>query len=113
MLPKMLAQSTFAAQPDVVARQREIMLACPPATIANACAAMRDRLDFTPLLATLPCPLQVIVGEHDAIAPPEVSRAIVAAAKGARLDVIDEAGHMAPLEQPAAVAEAVFAPSPP
>lgn len=113
MLPKMLSPATFAAQPDVVARQREIMLACPPATIANACAAMRDRLDFTPLLPTLECPLQVIVGEHDAIAPPEVSRAIVAAAKGARLDVIEAAGHMAPMEQPKAVAEAILSPSPP
>lgn len=109
MLPKMLAPATFAAQPDVVARQREIMLACPPGTIANACAAMRARADFTPLLATLPCPLQVIVGESDAIAPPEVARAMAGAAKGSRLDVIEAAGHMAPMEQPKLVAEAIEA----
>ena len=109
MLPKMLAAATFAAQPDVVARQREIMLACPPGTIANACAAMRDRADFTPMLATLPCPLQVIVGESDAITPPEVARAMASAVKGSRLDVIEAAGHMTPMEQPKAVAEAIEA----
>lgn len=108
MLPKMLAPATFAAQPEVVSKLRDIMLACPPGTIANACAAMRDRADFTPMLASLPCPLQVIVGQHDAIASAEVARAIAGAAKGARLDVIEEAGHISPLERPDVVAEAML-----
>jgi pimeloyl-ACP methyl ester carboxylesterase len=103
----MLSPKTFADRPEIVARQREIMLACPPGTIANACAAMRDREDFTTELALLPCPLQIIVGEDDAIASADVARAMHEAAKGSRLDVIPNAGHMAPLEQPAAVASAI------
>lgn len=108
MLPKMLHPDAYAQRPQVVERQRSIMMDCPPKTIEQACAAMRDRRDFTGELARLPCPLTIIVGEKDAIAPVEVARAMHAAAgPKSKLHVIPGAGHMAPLEQPEATAAVI------
>ena len=104
MLPKMLAPQTQASAPIIVARLKGLMLDQSPLTIAAACAAMRDRRDFNGALATLACPLQIIVGEADAIAPLSVATAMHDATKGSRLDVIEGAGHMAPIERAERVA---------
>jgi pimeloyl-ACP methyl ester carboxylesterase len=50
-----------------------------------------------------------VVGEHDAITPPAEAAAMAAAIPGARLVVAPGAGHMTPMEQPAAFAAALAA----
>lgn len=107
MLPKMLHPDAYTLDPAVVERQREIMSAQKPQTLKCACAAMRDRPEFFSHLPKLSVPLQVIVGEGDVIAPPDVAKKIAEMTPGARLDIIAGAGHMAPLEKPAEVAEAM------
>lgn len=106
MLPKMMGAKPDAAKK---ARLTEIMHACPAGTIANALMAMRDRPDYTPDLATMSVPLLVITGAEDAIAPVEVGRAVAKAAPQGKFVEISGAGHMAPLEQPSAVAGAIRA----
>jgi pimeloyl-ACP methyl ester carboxylesterase len=48
----------------------------------------------------------VIVGEHDALTP-LVDADHMAAAAGAALTVVPDAGHMSPIEHPRAVADAL------
>src|SRR5688500_126739 len=67
MMPKMLAPGAGNQRPDLARHLRLIMEACPPRTIANALAAMRDRPDRTHDLPSIPVPALIIVGEHDAI----------------------------------------------
>jgi pimeloyl-ACP methyl ester carboxylesterase len=43
----------------------------------------------------------ILVGEQDAVTPPERSQEMAAAIAGARLVVVPECGHMCVLEQPA------------
>lgn len=106
MLPKMMGSKP---DPAKKAKLTEIMHACPATTIANALMAMRDRPDYTPDLATMSMPLLVITGAEDAIAPVEVGRSVAKAAPTGKFVEIAGAGHMAPLEQPAAVAGAIRA----
>ena len=54
-------------------------------------------------LAQVRCPVLVVCGEDDQIAPPEASRDIVGLAPNARLELIPRCGHMLTMEQPAAV----------
>jgi pimeloyl-ACP methyl ester carboxylesterase len=69
---------------------------------------MRDRVDSTPLLSTLEgVPALVIVGQEDQITPPDRARAMADALPPARFVSIPGAGHLSPLEQPAAVTEAL------
>jgi len=104
MLPRLLAPGAAQRIPQVVERVRGMMLAAPVAGIAGAIAAMRDRSDAAALLATLDdLPTMVVVGEEDAITPVDLARAMASTIPGARLEVIAGAGHLPPLETPAAV----------
>jgi YbgC/YbaW family acyl-CoA thioester hydrolase len=104
LLPKMLAPATLAGRPDVVQRVRGMMESTPVAGIIGALAAMRDRPNSEPLLATLGgLPTLVLVGETDSVTPPETAKAMAQAIPGARLAVIPRAGHLSPVEQPDAV----------
>lgn len=60
------------------------------------------RFTSFPPLDAIRVPVQVIVGSEDRVAPPHIARAMAAAIPGARLDVIDGAGHISNVEQPEA-----------
>jgi pimeloyl-ACP methyl ester carboxylesterase len=107
MFPKMVAAGSV--QSPAARKLRSIMEACPALTIEHALAAMRDREDYTPVLSRFAKPMLIIVGDQDAIASPDIARAMHAAAPKSRLAVIPSAGHMTPLEQPRAFADALIA----
>jgi len=109
MLPKMFSPQTAAAQPDLVARTRRMMLACPPAGIAAALGAMAARADARSLLPSIGVPTLVLVGELDSISSPAEMREMADAIDGAAYLVISGAAHLTPMEQPAAVNEAIAA----
>jgi 3-oxoadipate enol-lactonase len=107
MLPKLIAPGTRERRPDVVEALRAMIAAAPPAGVAAALHCLAERPDVTGWLADIRVPALLIVGAQDAISPPEEMRSIAAALPDARLVVIPEAGHMAPMENPAAVNQAM------
>ena len=107
MVPKMLAGDAAGQRPQSAASLRALMEACPPKTIEHALAAMRDRPDRAGELASIEAPTLVIVGESDAITPPDVAEAMARKIPGARLVTIRGAGHMSPMEQPEQVNRAI------
>jgi pimeloyl-ACP methyl ester carboxylesterase len=103
MLPKVLAPATLAERPETVERVRALMARTPVAGIVGALAAMRDRAGSESLLPTLAdLATLVVVGEADSLTPPDQARAMAQAIPGARLAIIPGAGHLPPVEQPAA-----------
>ncbi len=60
-----------------------------------ACQAFDGR----PLLPQVTVPTLVVAGAHDTISPPTQSEDLAAGIAGARLEVLAQAGHQAPLEQ--------------
>lgn len=67
--------------------------------------AIMNRIDSRPHLHAIRCPVQIIVGHEDVLTPPDRAKEIAAAVPGAQLDLIENCGHLAPLEQPAKVSE--------
>jgi pimeloyl-ACP methyl ester carboxylesterase len=102
-----LAPRLFAADADpaVVRAARESALAQPITGLVTAQETIRDRVDSRPSLPTIDVPVLVLVGEEDRLTPPSDAEAMVAALPNARFSRIAGAGHLVPLEQPAAVAE--------
>ncbi len=69
--------------------------------------AIMTRPDSRPSLPGIEIPTLVLVGEGDAITPPEIARETAEMIEWASLVVIPEAGHMSTLEQPERVNEAL------
>ena len=105
MLPNLLHPN---ASVEVVGRLKKIIHRQSPATLSAACVAMRDREDFRLFLPSLRVPLGLVYGAQDAISPVSLAQQIQHAKFGAKLCVIENAGHLAPLEQPLAVARAII-----
>jgi len=101
MQPRMFAPRTPAERPGAVDRWKEMVRRCPPETIAAASLAMGGRRDSTELLPTIDCPTLVVVGADDVTSPPEEMRAMADAVPTSQFAVIPDAGHLAPIENPA------------
>jgi pimeloyl-ACP methyl ester carboxylesterase len=69
--------------------------------------AIMARPDSRPLLAAIAVPTLVLCGENDTRTPPERSVAMAEAIPGAELVLAPECGHVAPLEQPDDVNQAL------
>jgi pimeloyl-ACP methyl ester carboxylesterase len=70
-------------------------------------AAIMGRPDSRPTLARIQCPTLVLCGRQDQLTPPDLHMEMAAGIRDARLVVLDDCGHLAPLEQPAAVTVAL------
>jgi pimeloyl-ACP methyl ester carboxylesterase len=107
MLGKLIPEESAKRRPQLVRELRLMMEEQRPHTIANALAAMRDRPDQTASLASIAAPTLIVVGEKDAITPPEVARGMNERIPRSTLKVVSGAGHMSPMEQPEQVNTAV------
>lgn len=69
--------------------------------------ALLHRPDARPVLPTISCPTLLLSGEQDSWSPPARHAEMAGIIPHSRLVVVQDAGHMAPMEQPAAVAQAM------
>ena len=109
-VPDNFSPGFVEANPDVI-RQGEERLAACPADFFPAFARLVDAfraLDLTADLHRIACPTLVLVGELDALKPPEYSRRIAERIPGAELLLIPDAGHAVILEKPQEINTAVL-----
>jgi pimeloyl-ACP methyl ester carboxylesterase len=96
-----------AADPALVARYFAMVRRAGAAQLIAQNRAVMAREDMRAHLAAIDsrrCPTLVLCGEADLLTPPEMSREIAAAVRGAQLHLLPRSGHMLLLEEPAAVA---------
>lgn len=98
----LFTEESLAERPKLVGEVYGWMMANDSRGIAGGLLAMRERKDYTPLLAGFAVPALAIGAEEDKAAPPETARTIAAGILGCRLAIIPEAGHMANVENPGA-----------
>jgi pimeloyl-ACP methyl ester carboxylesterase len=85
-------------QPSHVELTRQMILECESATRKGAPGPLLA-LDLADELPKLAVPTLVICGTHDVLTPPAEARRIARLIPGARLEMLEGAGHMAMLEQ--------------
>jgi 3-oxoadipate enol-lactonase len=107
LLPKLLGPTTVKQMPEVVEMVRAIAEKQSVEGIVAALKALRERPDAGPGLAHIAVPALVIVGEEDAITPPEKAKQLVETIPNARMVTIPGAGHLANLENESAFNAAV------
>ena len=109
LVPKLLARATLEHQPAVVREVTTMIERQPLYGMVVTLRALRDRPDSTPLLGRIRIPVLVVAGDDDRIAPAAGMEEMARAIPGAQFTVIAGSGHLAPLEQPQAVNDAVNA----
>lgn len=86
------------------------MFAHKPVAVYEAqIKALLARPEAFPLLAQIRCPTLVLCGNEDSNSPPAANLEMAGAIAGDQLDIIPHCGHMAPMERPEAVNDALRA----
>jgi 3-oxoadipate enol-lactonase len=105
-LPFFFAKATFREQPELIQRNRDLILNFPDAeNVFQSARAVFERTDFTEFLPRIAIPTLVIAGREDLGASPAEAQFIAEHVPDARLVVVEEANHLVPLEKPRQVAE--------
>ena len=107
MLPKLLGSTTHARRPELVEEVRRIGSVQRATGIVVALQVLRDRPDSRPTLGKIRVPTLIVVGREDVLTPPNLAEGMAAGIAGSKLVVLDEAGHLSSMEQPAAFNDAV------
>lgn len=107
LLPKLFSKATAERQPQILLAIRDVILATRAGSIAAALRGMAERLDATSLLANIRIPVLTICGAEDVISPVAEMRAFASQIPDARFVEVPDAGHMAPLENPVFVNQAI------
>jgi pimeloyl-ACP methyl ester carboxylesterase len=71
--------------------------------------AIMGRIDSRPHLPRIKCRTLVIAARHDVLMPVEILEELARGIPKATLSIVEDSGHMAPLEQPQEVAELLVA----
>ena len=86
---------------------RATMLPVGGETAVRQTRAVAGRADRRAQLAALTVPTRIVCGREDKVTPPELSQELADLIPGAQLQWLAQSGHMAPVEQPREVAEAI------
>jgi 3-oxoadipate enol-lactonase len=108
-LPKLVGETTHRERTDLVESLRGRILAASPVGIANALHGLAARPDSGPSLAAIRVPTLVLVGQEDVLTPAVEAEAMARAIAGAHLTVVEKAGHLSNMENPAALNAALGA----
>lgn len=102
MLPKLLHPQHLSDE-TLVRIVRQMHEDCGADAFIRQQEAIKSRPDSRPHLAAIRCPTLVLVGDSDALTPPDNARELAEGIAGARLVVVEGCGHLSTIEQPAAV----------
>jgi 3-oxoadipate enol-lactonase len=106
-LERWFTPSCLEARPPEVEKIAQMILNTPVPGYAGCCQAI-SKINFTGQLGAISLPTLVIVGADDPATPVSAAEVIHQAIAGSELVVIEQASHIAPVEQPAAFNEALL-----
>jgi pimeloyl-ACP methyl ester carboxylesterase len=102
LAPKLVAPRHLK-ELGLVGKMSEMALATGKEGFLRQERAIIGRVDGRPHLGEIRCPTLVVAGREDQIMPVAWLEELARGIPGARLEVIDDCGHMASLEQPGKV----------
>lgn len=100
VLPGALTSAKSRSRNPDLEPQLKKLMDNPAAGFIGALEAMKQRPDSSSDLAGIDVPTLIIVGEDDALTPPDAARTMHEAIGGSQMVVIPEAGHFSNLESP-------------
>jgi pimeloyl-ACP methyl ester carboxylesterase len=107
-LPPMVRPGLLETDAGLRERLYAMVEGMTPAIHRQQISALVNRLDASPLLPQIRCPVLIGVGELDLWSPPDQHDPIAAAIAQSHMVVFAGSGHMAPMETPEAVSVALL-----
>ena len=105
-LPPMV-HAARSQDPFLIEPLKAMVMRATPEQHLRQIRALLNRRDVRPLLPTIRCPTLVMVGRQDRWSPLAQHEEIATLIPHAELVVIEDAGHMSPVEQPEQVSNAL------
>lgn len=99
-VPVCFSDKTLANNKDVYNNILNTAMASDPKGVKGCLIAMAGRTDTTESLSNINIPVLLVCGEDDKITPPDVMKKMKERIKGSQLEIIPEAGHLSPVENP-------------
>lgn len=100
MLPKLLSDETRKARPEAVGEVQQMMMSAPPESVARALEGMAARVNSNDLFDSIQYPVLIIHGDDDAVIPRGDGQMMARGIRGARIQLVEDAGHLPNLERP-------------
>jgi pimeloyl-ACP methyl ester carboxylesterase len=97
--PNYLA-ACHAKDAELLELLRDMAMALGPDVFITQSEALRTRSDLTDVLGNINVPVLLACGREDTLCPPERHEQMAAMIKDAHLTIVEDAGHILPLEQP-------------
>ena len=85
---------------DLLDRAHAMSLRLGPDVFVRQAEALKTRPDAWPVLPTLQMPVLIACGAEDRLCPPELHAKMAAACRQAECSIVENAGHLTPMEQP-------------
>lgn len=108
MIPNLVASSTPKERPHVITTLHSMICSQSPQGIAAGARGMAVRRDLVDLLPTVEVPMLILGGEEDKLSPPKMLDELAAITPNSSRATIPNAGHVSPLENPEAFADAIL-----
>ena len=109
LLPLFLHESRLAEEDGLPAEVADMAMRIGKDAFVRQQRAIIGRADRRGTLAAIDCPALLLCGRQDQLTPPDLHAEMALAIGDARLIVLDDCGHLAPLERPEAVNRAMRA----
>jgi pimeloyl-ACP methyl ester carboxylesterase len=103
LLPLLLTVESIERRPDLVETTLAMADDVGETELDAQLALQATRIDERPGLRTLRCPTFVVAASYDRLCPIARHTEIASLVPGARLRVLERAGHLSPLERPLAL----------
>jgi len=100
MIPRLLAERTREARPDLVDGALRMMRKMSPEDLAQVQRGMAARPDSVDTLKTINAPTLIVTGDEDILTGLNEAELMRQHISGSELRVIPKAGHYSPWEQP-------------
>lgn len=103
LLPVLLSPASLSRRPDLVETALSMADDVGETELDAQLRLQATRVDERPGLRDVRCPTVVIAARHDRLCPLDRHAEAVALVPGARLEVLERAAHLSPLERPRTV----------
>jgi len=104
LMPKLMNEEHLR-DADLTGTITEMALGVGKEAFLRQQRAIIGRIDSRPHLAAIRCPTLVVAARGDALMPVELLAELASGIPGATLEIVEDSGHMASLEQPDRVAD--------